>query len=154
MRDVHEGLLFVGNAVDARDLRLLNDREIRAVVDLAANERPAQLSWEMIYLRIPLLDGDGNSALSIRLAIQTLSELLRSGHRTLVACSAGMSRSPAIAAAALAVLTGATPELCLRRVIRDAPRDVAPPLWAAIVDVYNDIVSSSRATAAMTIRAG
>ncbi len=43
IRKVHLDLVYVGNAIDARDLRSIYDHQIRAVVDLAVNEAPAQL---------------------------------------------------------------------------------------------------------------
>jgi hypothetical protein len=65
IREIHPQRLFVGNAMDARDLRLLHDHRIAAVVDLAGNEPPAQLTRDMIYCRIPIVDGDGNSNATI-----------------------------------------------------------------------------------------
>ena len=61
IRNVYSDLLYVGNAMDARDLRAIYDNQIRAVVDLAINEPPAQLGRDIIYCRFPLNDGDGNN---------------------------------------------------------------------------------------------
>ena len=72
IRDVYKGLLYVGNALDARDLRSLYDTGIKAVVDLAINETPAQLGRDLIYCRFPINDGDGNSDAMIQIAIQTI----------------------------------------------------------------------------------
>ena len=127
--------------MDARDLRLLNDYRISAVVDLAVNERPAQLAREMIYCRFPLVDGDGNSQSTIDAAIRCVVSLVDNHIRTLVACSAGMSRSPALAAAAIAVCTGCSPDECLITITRNAPHDVSPMLWSRIKSAYNAIVS-------------
>src|SRR5689334_10431106 len=110
MREVLTHRLWVANAIDARDLRLLFDSGITAVVDLAVNEKPAQLAREMIYLRLPLVDGEGNQAARIEMAIECVVSLLRRNERTLVSCSAGMSRAPAIAAAAIAVIERSTPD--------------------------------------------
>jgi protein-tyrosine phosphatase len=144
IRGVFSNLLFVGNAIDARDLRLLYDNGIRAVVDLAINEKPAQLGREMIYCRFPINDGDGNSNAIIALVIRTVEALVRDDTRTLVACSAGMSRSPAIAAITLAVLSGREPDECLRQVIDRAPNDISPILWTHIKGVYNEMGRSGR----------
>jgi hypothetical protein len=38
MRDVYSNLLLVGDALDARNLKLLYDTGIQAVVDLAVND--------------------------------------------------------------------------------------------------------------------
>jgi hypothetical protein len=130
-------LLHVGNAMDARDLRLIYDNGIRAVIDLAINEPPAQLGRELVYCRFPLNDGDGNANALITLAIRTIASLISCEIPTLVACSAGMSRAPCIAAGSIALLTGRDPDDCLTQLITDAPNDVSPILWAQIKRVYN-----------------
>ncbi len=122
--------------MDARDLRLLYDRSIRAVIDLAIDELPAQLGREMIYCRFPLNDGDGNSDALITLAIRTIVSLIRNEMPTLVACSAGMSRAPSIAAGSIALLTGRDPDDCLFEMISDAPNSVSPILWTHVKRVY------------------
>ena len=137
MRNVFSELLYVGNAMDARDLRSIYDNGIRAVVDLAINERPAQLAREIVYCRYPLHDGDGNQDVLITLAVRTIVTLIRDSTPTLVACSAGMSRAPTIAAASLALHTGRDPDECLLQVISNAPNDVSPILWEHVKRVYN-----------------
>jgi predicted protein tyrosine phosphatase len=132
MRDVHQGLLFVADAPSARDVKLLYKHNVQAVVDVAANESPAQLPREFIYCRIPLLDGDGNSPLALKLAVETIVALVRSQTPTVVACSAGMSRSPAIAAAAISLLSAQAPDDCLLQIVHNGPHDVSPRLWAQI----------------------
>ncbi len=108
MRIVIADKLWIGNARDARDLKLIHDAGIEAVVDLAANEAPAVLSRDITYCRIPLVDGDGNSAELLRLAVNTTAQLAQDGVPTLVACSHGMSRSPTIVAFAVARLQDIT----------------------------------------------
>jgi hypothetical protein len=137
IRIVHSNLLHIGNALDARDLRLLYDTGIRAVIDLAINEPPAQLGRDIIYCRFPLNDGDGNSDALLTLAIRTIASLMRHDIPTLVACSAGMSRAPSIAAGSIALITGRDPDDCLTQLISDAPNDVSPILWTHIKRVYN-----------------
>lgn len=132
-RAVYKNQIYVGNALDARDLSLLYANEIAAVVDLAANELPAQLGRDLIYCRIPLLDGGENSEALLETAIRTTTLLLRQQFRTLIACSAGMSRSPAIAAAVISLETDTPAEECLAQVVAQGPHDVAPDLWASVV---------------------
>jgi hypothetical protein len=43
-----------------------------------------------------------------------------------------MSRSPTIAAASVALLTGRDPDECLMEIISNAPNDVSPLLWSDI----------------------
>jgi len=137
IRNVYSNLLFVGNAMDARDLRLLYDTGILAVVDLAINEAPAKLGRELIYCRFPINDGDGNPDWLLAIAIRTIAAMIRNEIQTVVACSAGMSRAPTVAAASIALLTNRDPDECLIEIITDAPNDVSPILWTHIKRVYN-----------------
>ncbi|MDP1562534.1 MAG: protein phosphatase [Pirellulaceae bacterium] len=113
-------------------MALLHEHEIRAVVDLAINEAPAVLPRDFVYCRFPLNDGGGNEPAMLRLIIETVVALVRNQTRTLVACSAGMSRAPAISAAAMALMTRRPPEECLARVIAHAPNDVSPLFWSDV----------------------
>ncbi len=129
MRRVDRYRLWLGYAGDARDLRRLFDLGIRAVVQLAAEEPPAVTPRELILLRFPLIDGEGNEPVLLRLAVGSIVELLRADVPTLVCCGAGMSRSPALAAAAMAMLERREPDDCLREIASAAPADVSPGLW-------------------------
>lgn len=137
IRNVYSDLLYVGNAMDARDLKSIYDQQIRAVVDLAINEPPAQLGREIIYCRFPLNDGDVSNDGLIAITVRTVAAMIQNNTRTIVACSAGMSRAPTIAAASIALLTGRDPDECLLDLISNAPNDVSPILWAQIKRVYN-----------------
>ena len=139
MRVAYSNLLFIGNAKDARDLKLIYENGIRAVIDLAINEAPAQLGREIVYCRFPINDGGGNPDELIVLAIQTIAALIRADIQTLVACSAGMSRAPTIAAATIALLTDRDPDECLTQIIANAPNDVSPILWAHIKRLYDKL---------------
>lgn len=132
MRQIQPHSLWLGHVEDARDLRAVHEAGIAALVDLAANELPVPITRDLAYCRFPIVDGMGNSRELLRLAIQVTADLVRAGTPTLVFCSAGMSRTPAIAAAALAMITGRSPDECLAEVARGAPADVAPGLWAEI----------------------
>ena len=132
MRELPPYRLWLGNALDARDLRRLYELEIAAVVDLAMEELPAQLGREIVYCRFPLVDGAGNSPAVIRLAVATVVSLIQSQTSTLVACGAGMSRSPAIVAAAQAKIENRPAEECLATLVADHPHDVSPLFWAAV----------------------
>ncbi len=139
MREIIPKQLWLGHALDARDLRRIHDLGIRAIVDLAMEEPVAQLSRDLNYCRFPLSDGAGNSVQILKLAIQTTSSFVSNEVPTLVACSAGMSRSPAILAASLAVWKGVTPEECLAEVIHGQPHDISPPLWADILQATHEL---------------
>lgn len=125
--------LWTGNALKARNIRAILDAGIEAIVDLAIEEPPISATRELICCRIPLSDGAGNSNARIALAVETICKLIESGTPTLVACSAGMSRSPAIAAAALSRLQGVGFAETLTRIAEAGTSDVSPALLADIV---------------------
>ncbi len=106
MRRIADCRLWQGHAGDARNVYALLDREIEAVVDLADSEPPLVLPRQIVYCRYPLVDGAGNPPWLIRVAVQTVATLIRSEVSAFVFCSAGMSRSPVIIAAAIASLRG------------------------------------------------
>jgi protein-tyrosine phosphatase len=133
--------LWLGNARDARDARSLFDSEITAVVDVAWDEPLAQLPRELIYCRFPLVDSGGNPQELLTLAVQTVVNLLSAGQRTLVACSAGMSRSPAVAAAALSVVAGEDPDEVLARIGEQRSLEVSLPLWEQLQSVLPSLRS-------------
>jgi protein-tyrosine phosphatase len=123
---------WLGSVVDARDVRAILDRGITAVVDLAINEPPIAYPRDIVNCRIPLLDGQGNSLASLRLAIGTVTTLLAAKVPMLLFCSMGMSRSPVIAAAAISLHEGIPLEQSLPRVVRDRPVDVSPTLLSEV----------------------
>lgn len=129
MREVLPRLIWIGNARDGRDVSEVISREIAAVVDLAMEEAPAHFPREIIYCRFPLLDGAGNSSSVLQVAVRTLARLIETGTPTLVTCGGGMSRSPALVAAGLAVANGGAPDDWLKQIAADGPHDVAPALW-------------------------
>jgi len=129
MHQIEQYPLWVGHAGDGRAIRQLLDQGIQAIVQLAVEEPPAQPPRELIFCRFPLLDGIGNDPVLINLAVDAVATLLRSKIPTLVCCGGGMSRSPAITAAALAQVDGAALNDCLERVAECYPADVLPGLW-------------------------
>jgi protein-tyrosine phosphatase len=123
-------LLWLGHAGDGRDYRQVFAADVRAIVQLAVEEPPLQPPRELIYCRFPLVDGLGNSADLIALAVRTVRSLLEMEVPTLLCCGAGLSRSPAIAAAALARLRSRPLAEALAEVARQHSVDVSPGLWA------------------------
>ncbi len=132
MRNVIPKLLWIGNARDARDVKAVLGLEISAVVDLAMEEPPIQFPRDVAYCRFPLIDGAGNTSAMIQAAIDTTVSFVRGGVATLVTCDGGMSRSPAIAAAALSAIEGTSPEQALERVAAAGPHDVSTSFWAEV----------------------
>jgi protein-tyrosine phosphatase len=126
MRQVGDYPLWIGTARDARDAKAIHAAGVRAVVDLAAEEPPAALTRDLVYLRFPLVDGDGNEPKVVRAALAAVTALLRERVPTLVACGMGMSRSPAVAAVAFATAYGLNAADVLKSV--PGPGDVSPTL--------------------------
>jgi protein-tyrosine phosphatase len=124
--------LWIGHIGDVRDPRKIVDAGIVALVDLALNEPMPLLPRELIYCRFPLWDGPGNDAILLRLAVRTAAMILHDHMPILVYCANGMSRSPAVAAAALALFTGQSPRACLESIAEGQPHDVSPGLWKDI----------------------
>jgi protein-tyrosine phosphatase len=139
MNQILPHLLWLGHAGDGRAFRKLFDADIKAVVELAAEEPSSPVPRELFYCRIPLLDGLDNNPDWLFLALTTVASLLRRRVPTLVCCGAGRSRSPAIAAAALALAHDLTPEECLQRVAERHPSDVSPGLWKEITAFLSSI---------------
>ena len=108
------------------------DSGFQVVIDLAAEEPPIQLPRDMIYCRFPLLDGEGNSPALMKSAINLIVSFVQAQIPTLVACSGGMSRSPLIASAVLAMVDGIDLDEAIRRVTATGPCDFSPNL-------YNDV---------------
>ncbi len=132
MRQAGTRPLWLGHAGDARDLAGLHALGILAVVDLAREEPPAPVSRDLAYFRFPLVDGSENPAWLLRLAVETVARLVRDQVPTLVSCGAGMSRSPAITAASLALVEGRPIEECLEDILTGAASDISPSLWREV----------------------
>lgn len=139
MREIVQGRLWLGNAADARDLAGILEAEIVAVVDLALEELTPTLPRSTIYCRFPIVDGEQGCEPVLCAAIETVASLLKKGLPTLVFCRAGMSRSPAVVAAALSIVEGGTPEDRLRQVVSGHAHDVSPLLWKAVREVCEEI---------------
>jgi hypothetical protein len=121
--------LWIGHAGDSHDPQRLYDLGIKALVQLAREEPTLHLPRDLIYARFPLVDGADNEASVITLAIRTVASLLALQVPTLVSCGEGLSRSPCIAAAAMALALGGTPEDALRCIAQHHRGDICPVLW-------------------------
>jgi hypothetical protein len=131
--------LWLGHAGDLAGVRNMLEAGICAVVDLAVNEPAPQLPRDMVYCRFPLVDGTGNDPWILLSAIRTTASLLKLDVPTLVCCSAGLSRGPAIVAAALSTVVPKSPEDCLRQVSKSVSHDVNPGFWNEVVGVCRSL---------------
>jgi hypothetical protein len=116
MREILPNQLWIGNAGDGRDAGRLLRAGIAAVINLAAEEPSPVLPRSLIYCHFPLVDGPQDDQTILRVAIQTVVSFLRNQIPTFVYCGAGMSRSPAVVAAALSIVQGS----------------VSPHLWGTV----------------------
>lgn len=132
MQSVYRDQLWIGHAGDAREPRGLFAAGVEAVVDVAYEEPPAALPRGLIYCRFPLNDGGNNREPILALALQTIVDLLTARLPTLVACSAGLSRSPALAAVALGAHLGRPPHELLEEFAARRTLEVHPLFWEAV----------------------
>lgn len=133
MRHISDYPLWLGHADDSRAKHELMRLGIAAVIDLAVEEPPAVAGHEMVYCRFPLVDGAENPPWLLRAAIDMTATLLRENVPTLVACGGGVSRSPAIAAAALVKLGRPTLEDALLYIASFGHCDVSAGLLQDVV---------------------
>ncbi len=132
MRQLQPHRLWLGHAGDAGNVRPLFDAGVKAVVDLAVEEPPSRPPSELIACRFPLVDGAGNDPDTLLLAVRTIATLIQTQVPTLVCCGVGVSRAPAITAAALSLVQRLTPAQALERLAQQYPCDVNTALWEEI----------------------
>lgn len=132
MRQVLGRALWLGNAGDLCDARAVVTAGVTAVVELADSEPVAVLPRELVRCRFPLSDGGDNPPWLLRLAAESVAALLSAGAPVLVSCSAGMSRSVCVAAAAITLAEGQPLHDSLVAIVGSVPADVAPALLAQI----------------------
>jgi len=142
MHEIHPNLLWIGHALDVSEPRPLFDAGITAIVDVAYEEPPAQIPRQLTYCRFPINDGGGNAPNILLQALLTTTDLLRSGTRTIIACSAGMSRSPTIAAFALAHHLSKNPDDVIAEIAGIKSLELKSALWADMLSVFNKLTSN------------
>ena len=148
MNQVQPFPLWLGHAGDVSEWRTIYEADIKALIHLAAEEPASQPPRDFIYCRFPLVDGPGNAPLLIHLAVNTLTALLRKETRTLVYCGGGLSRSPVIAAAALASMGKGSLHDCLLKVKAHHACDVSPGLWEELVSLLPELANEGQRSSA------
>lgn len=133
MNRIEPFALWIGHGGEEANLAPIYEAGIEAIVVLAGEEPPFSSPRELITCRVPLIDGGGNPPERLGLAVQLVTTLVEAKVPTLVCCGAGMSRSPAVAAAALARVFGGALTGWLERVAEHHPSDVSSALWADLV---------------------
>ncbi len=132
MNQIHPHSVWIGHSGDSRDYKRIFDQNIKAILSLAAEEANIQPPRDLIYCHFPLLDGAENDEQILDVAIKSAVTLLTDGVPVLVCCSAGMSRAPSVAAAALSIVLGKSLEECLELVVAHHPSDVSPGFWKQV----------------------
>lgn len=133
MRKVAGFPTWIGHAGDLAEPRAILDLCIEAVVELADSEPFATLPRGLIRLRFPISDDGENRPEWLRSAIFAIADLIREEIPTLVACSAGMSRSALLTSAAIASATDQPFAEILRQVTSHGPVDLSPGLLDQVV---------------------
>lgn len=101
MNEVAEGIL-VGTESDAGDEPLLQKHGVDTVISLT-HSNPE--TGDITRIDVPMVDGPQNSYQAFAEAVETVIEQRENGRCILIHCSAGSSRSPSVAAAAITHLT-------------------------------------------------
>ena len=102
MDEVVDGL-FVGTARDAGNKALMCEYDVEAIVSLTHDGPDNGFPSNLNVVRLPMKDGPQNDQQVFEQAVTHVLSRLRAGDNVLVHCSAGASRSPAVAATALAL---------------------------------------------------
>jgi atypical dual specificity phosphatase len=113
--------LFVGTTADATDESTLRAHDITVIVSLTASSPTENVSPEVTLVEVPMMDGPRNSREAFETAVDAVESRLAAGDRTLIHCSAGASRSPAVAAAALALHRDGELKTALQQVLNRRP---------------------------------
>jgi protein-tyrosine phosphatase len=148
MRQLHSLPRWIGTAREARDLKSVLSQGIKAIIDLAVEEVPIHPTRELVYLRFPLIDGTGNPTWLLRSVQRMVEEAIHFRVPTLIACGAGMSRSPAVAAVAAAPFLGMEPVELLVELRGQGPIDVSPTLLQELLAARNTADAQARLLAA------
>lgn len=133
MKCLIQNQLWQGNAIEAGDVRAILDLGVQAVVDLAAEEEPIRYPRDILVLRYPIVDGAGNPRWLLESIVSSLHGLLLNEIPTFVYCSAGLSRSPAMIAAALARFRKVMMEDAIAIVLGERSLDISTALWSELV---------------------
>ncbi len=144
MHEVHSQLLWIGNAFDVREPRAIFDAGIAAVIDVAYEELPAQVPRQLTYCRFPLNDGGGNDPIVLFQTLLTATNFIDAEIRTLIACSAGLSRSPIVAAFAIAHHLNEAPDEAIARIADIKALELDRNLWADMLVAFGQMAPKEK----------
>jgi predicted protein tyrosine phosphatase len=107
--------LYVGTIDDAGDQSLLAEHRISVIVSLTHAEPDPGFPTDVTVVRLPMMDGPQNDHQTFLGAVSETVTRWEAGNRVLVHCSAGASRSPAVAATAVSLSTDRTLETAFQQ---------------------------------------
>ena len=96
--------LFVGTLTDAGDTTLLQEHGVDSIVSLTHGD--PESGFPVPVSKCTMMDGPRNEQETFRTAVAEVLAGLKRGETILVHCSRGASRSPSVAAAAIALHEG------------------------------------------------
>ena len=117
--------LYIGGLDDAGDTEALVTHNITAVLKLTHSDPETPYPEAVTVSDHPMFDGPRNDFENFQAAVDRLTTFLKAGDTVLVHCSAGSSRSGAVAVAALARQENVSIDAELAR-IQDQKSDVEP----------------------------
>ncbi|GAB3312127.1 dual specificity protein phosphatase family protein [Haloplanus salinarum] len=117
MNEVFNGI-YVGTESNAGDELLLQKHGVDTVISLT-HSNPE--TGDITRVDVPMVDGPQNSYQSFAEAVETVVEQRENGRCVLVHCSAGSSRSPSVAAAAITHLTENNLNEAFNQIIEQRP---------------------------------
>jgi atypical dual specificity phosphatase len=105
MDEVFPGL-YVGTLTDAGDESVLQNYGIEKIVSLTYGDPESGFPDSVPVITVAMMDGPRNSKAPFQKAVDEVLSAMRDGKNVLVHCSKGASRSPAVAATAVAIVDG------------------------------------------------
>jgi len=138
--------LFIGTGADAADKQQLETHGITTVISLT-HEKPDLSEPAIDIYSIPLIDGPQNSRDRFTEAVTETVTALGGDESVLVHCAAGASRSPTVAATALALVQDIGLEDAIQQVADN--RDAVDPHEALLrqaAHVYTEFADSVSST--------
>ena len=110
--------IYVGTESDAGDEQLLRKCGVETVISLT-HSNPA--TGDVDRVDVPMTDGPQNSYQAFTEAVETVVQQHQNNHCVLIHCSAGSSRSPSVAAAAITHLSDTTVNEAFNQIIEARP---------------------------------
>ena len=130
--------LFIGNYRETTDQRWLDQHHIGALLHLADRVEPLGI----VTLYLPVDDGEPLPQNALEQGIRFIRKQKAAGHRVLVACGAGISRSVTFAIATLKEEEGLNLMDGYRAIWQVHPEAMPhPALWQSLNQFYGDPTS-------------